>query len=72
MITMQPQRQRHISPAIADAANRLRWLIAWKRDNLIRRQRRKYSTARQRMIDQLGDDYRQTLAVMLDTEEPTP
>lgn len=63
--------QHHIDPMLAQSAEILRRQIAAKRDCLVCRQRRRYSPARQRIIDQLGDQYRLVNRVQLDTEERT-
>lgn len=53
-------------PTTVAAAERLRRTIARRRDALVWRQRRGYSRARQRLIDQLARDYDAVLAIALD------
>ena len=52
-------------PQAAYLAESLRGEIAGRRDHLIGRQRRRYSADRQRLIDQLGDDYRNVLDIAI-------
>lgn len=64
---MKTRNQQHTDPTICSSADALRRQIAAKRDCLVGRQRRKYSAARQRTIDQLGDQYRQVFQLAFDT-----
>ena len=48
----------NLDAVMRDAAEVLRVAIARKRDRLVARQRRGYSAARQRIIDELGAQYR--------------
>ena len=51
--------------AILDGANRVRFALAARRDSLVARQRRGYSAHRARLIDSLGEQYRQAMAIAL-------
>lgn len=59
---MNPQ---HRDPQTVEAAETLRRTIAQRRDALVARQRRRYSTGRQVLIDQLASDYRDVLVIAL-------
>lgn len=52
-------------PSTVALAEALRRTIAARRDRLVGRQRRRYSAARAQVIDRLGVEYRETLAIAI-------
>lgn len=60
--------KHHTDHVLAKSADVLRRQIAVKRDMLIGRQRQRFAPGRQRLIDQLGDQYREVYQVTLDCE----
>lgn len=67
-MTTTIRNQKHVDSAIVASAHALRRQIADKRDVLVARQRRQYSPSRQRVIDQLGEQYRAVNQIQIDCE----
>lgn len=51
---------------IVNSAEQLRFCLASRRDELVNRQRKSFSKKRAEIIERLGNQYREALAISLD------